>query len=305
VVEDERAADGTIEPVVTIFLTGRECPLKCVMCDLWKHTTRVDTPVGAIPDQILRAFDERASRQPTAGRPHTVKLYNAGSFFDPRAVPVQDYDAIAMATHDVDRLIVECHPALVGPRIDRFLEARTMHSSRSRAKPPALEVAMGLETAHPDALDSLHKRFSLDDFKGAAETLATKGVELRVFLLIYPPFVPAAEQDVWLQRSVAIAADSGATAISLIPTRAGNGAMEALGAGGLFTPPTLADVERSMACALAEGNRYGARVFVDLRNMSNLSACPHCRQARIARLHQINLHQVIAPRVQCCEQHES
>ena len=36
--EPERTADGKIADVATIFLTGRECPLRCLMCDLWKNT---------------------------------------------------------------------------------------------------------------------------------------------------------------------------------------------------------------------------------------------------------------------------
>ena len=43
-VEPERAADGRIVRVATIFLTGRECPWRCVMCDLWQHTIEEDTP---------------------------------------------------------------------------------------------------------------------------------------------------------------------------------------------------------------------------------------------------------------------
>ena len=37
-VEDEASASGAIVPVATIFLTNRECPWRCVMCDLWRNT---------------------------------------------------------------------------------------------------------------------------------------------------------------------------------------------------------------------------------------------------------------------------
>ena len=50
-----------------------------------------------------------------------MKLYNAGSFFDPRAVPEADYDDVAAALAGLSRVIVESHPALVGPRVDRLL----------------------------------------------------------------------------------------------------------------------------------------------------------------------------------------
>ena len=56
--------------------------------------------------------------RPSAKFPTTVKLYNASNFFDPRAVPESDYDAIAEQLSGLDRVIVESHPSLVGPRVD-------------------------------------------------------------------------------------------------------------------------------------------------------------------------------------------
>ena len=148
IVEEERAADGSIARVATVFLTGRECPWRCVMCDLWRYTIEEDTPVGAIPAQIAAAGHSGAS---------VMKLYNAGSFFDPRAVPEADYDDIAAQLVGLERVIVESHPALIGARVDRFLQALARLEV-----PPRLEVAMGLETAHPDALERLHKRVTLE-----------------------------------------------------------------------------------------------------------------------------------------------
>ena len=80
-----------------------------------------------------------------------LKLYNAGSFFDPRAIPPEEYPAIARLAAPFRRTIVECHPALVGPRCLAF---RDLLSGR-------LEVAMGLETAHPEVLERLNKRMTL------------------------------------------------------------------------------------------------------------------------------------------------
>ena len=113
---------------------------------------------------------------------------------------------------------------------------------------------------------------------------------MRAFLLISPPFVPAVQQDDWLQRSIDVAFSCGASVVSLIPTRSGNGALEALAAEGTFRAPRLEDVERSIESALAVRPRRG-RIFVDLWDLRRFSACPHCFEARRARLHAINLEQ--------------
>jgi hypothetical protein len=291
IVEDERSTDGTIDRVATLFLTGRECPWRCAMCDLWKYTTPGDTPAGALPAQIARARAALRDQGIAA-----VKLYNAGSFFDPRAVPDADYDAIAAALAGFSRVIVESHPAMVGVRVDRFLAALDRH--RAGAGPPALEVAMGLETAHPQALDALNKRFTLGGFAAAAQALKQRGVALRVFLLISPPFIPAGDQDEWLRHSLDAAFACDASVVSLVPTRTGNGAMEALAEAGLFRSPSLDDIERSFELTLAHAAGRG-RVFVDLWELDRFASCQCCFAARRARLEAMNLQQRVLPAAFC------
>jgi radical SAM enzyme (TIGR01210 family) len=294
IVEHERAADGRARPTATVFLTGRECPWRCVMCDLWKYTTPEDTPPGAIAAQ-LRGAREHLDRGNAAVS--CIKLYNASSFFDPRAVPEADYAAIASMLEGFDRVVVESHPALIGPRVDRWL-AELNNGSSPRRPPPQLEVAMGLETAHPDALERLHKRMTIADFLAASESLARRGIERRVFLLINPPFVPADEQRHWLLRSIDVAFESGASVVSLIPTRSGNGALDAL--SGHFRLPSLDEIERSFESALACVGGRG-RLFVDLWDLERFSECGACLGARRRRLHAMNLEQQLLPPIACSE----
>jgi archaeosine synthase beta-subunit len=253
--EDERAESGEVVSVATILLTNRECPWRCLHCDLWQHTTDETVPPGAIPAQI----DHALARLPVARQ---IKLYNAGSFFDPRAIPQGDYEAIAERVRGFERVIVECHPALVNAEKLRGWDR--------------LEVAMGLETVHPDILARLNKSMTLDDFARAAATLRECGAALRVFVLVKPPFLDEAEVAEWAVRSAEFAFDCGATVVSLIPTRAGNGALEALG----FVPPRPEMLE----AALIECLRLGrGRVFADVWDAPPEQA---------ARLREMNLRQV-------------
>jgi len=257
VIEDEPTERGSVARVGTIFLTGRECPWRCAMCDLWRYTTHDDTLPGAIPAQIEAARTAWRERGTAISR---IKLYNASNFFDPRAVPESDYGRIAASLTDIEQVIVESHPSLIGTRVDRLLEV---------LDGPSLEVAMGLETAHPAALDALNKRMTTDEFERAAGALRRKGVSLRVFVLISPPFVPHDEQDTWLLRSVEFAERCGASVISLIPARGGNGAMEALAVQRLFRPPSGDDVLRSYDLVVASrqslvpSRRSSVRILLD------------------------------------------
>lgn len=260
------------------------------MCDLWRHTLTGPTPAGAIALQVAAVRRALDASHPDVSQ---IKLYNASNFFDPRAVPDDDRTAVAEHMCGYSRVIVESHPSLVGSRTTKFLDALSRCQS-----PPALEVAMGLETAHPDALERLNKRMTVDEFAAAAARLNSLGIALRVFLLVHPPFVAAADQDEWLCRSVDFAFAAGATAISLIPTRPGNGALEALSAMGLFTQPRLDDLERSHALALRRRPPAG-RVFADLWDLERFANCPDCFDARRRRLQRSNLQQSVADQVVC------
>lgn len=291
VVEDELSSSGGLAPTATVFLTGRECAWRCVMCDLWQYTTTENTPRGAIPGQIA---DARRVLETQGRAVRQMKLYNASNFFDPHAVPPEDYGAIAAALVELDLVVVESHPALIGQQVDRFLDA--LSSSKDHHQ-PMLEVAMGLETANPDALERLNKRVTIEQFAAAAEALRNRGVALRVFVLISPPFVAPPAQDRWLLHSIEGARSCGAAVISLIPTRAGNGAMEALRTAGLYRPPTLTDIERS--CDLALGCAQRTRVFVDVWDLERFSRCGLCFNARKKRLQTMNLTQQPTARIAC------
>ena len=299
--EAERAESGELVEVLTVLLVSRECPWRCVMCDLWRFTTTTSVPRGAIPAQLAAVLDPNAEPAPgpAVERARQIKLYNGGSFFDPRAIPPADYPAIAQHVCRFERVIVECHPALVGDRCARFrdlLHAAAGNVGGRSAPPPVLEVAMGLETAHPAVLEKLNKGMTLASFRRAAESLRRQGLAVRVFILVQPPFLEPAQALPWARRSLEFAFDCGATAAVLIPTRGGNGAVEALQARGQFTPPPLATLEAALDYGLELGR---GRVLADLWDLERLAACPACFPSRRERLRALNLSQAPLPAIPC------
>jgi hypothetical protein len=141
---------------------------------------------------------------------------------------------------------------------------------------------------------------TFDAFRRAADFLLGQGIDLRVFVLLSPPFMPAGEAVEWACRSIDVAADCGATACSVIPTRGGNGAMEAL--GDEFVPPRLSALESVIEYGLSgRAGPYGSagmRVFADLWDVERFYSCD-CSPARKARLAAMNREQRVIDRVVC------
>jgi radical SAM enzyme (TIGR01210 family) len=283
-VEEEAVGGGETVPVATIFLTNRECPWRCVMCDLWKNTLAGPTPKGAIPEQIRFAL---AALPPA----RHVKLYNSGSFFDKGAIPEGEYAEIASLVTSFERVVVECHPALVGDRCLRFKELLGA---------TGLEIAMGLETAHAEALKKLDKGMTVEDFERSARFLAAHDVRLRSFVLLGVPFLRREEWVEATRVSIDVSFAAGASVVSLIPTRLGNGAMDELKERGQFDPPSLEDLENAQETFFERGLRPGT-LLVDLWDVDRLSASACCRAARVERLRLINLLQRNLPGCSCPE----
>ena len=197
---------GGVVSTTTVFLTASECPVGCVMCDLWQNTLSVATPLGAIPKQLEYALADRHQAD-------WLKLYNSGNFFDSRSIPPEDYPAIANHCNGYSRVVVENHPRFGRDQLARFrdhLDAR-------------IEVAVGLETVQPRWLHRLGKKMTRDDFGRYASWLSNQDVDLRVFLIVGVPGISVSEAMAWATLSARHAAQCGARHISLIPARAGHG----------------------------------------------------------------------------------
>ena len=220
--------------------------------------------------------------------PSIVKLYNASNFFDARAVPPDDDEAIAALVRRFDRVVVECHPRLVGDRAASF----------ARRLDGRLEIALGLETIDARAAPRLGKGASLDDFTRAAAFLHDAAIDVRVFLLVGTPYVPPAEQVDSIVASTRFACESlGARHVSLIPVRSGNGALERLAGQGSFTPPDLAMLEHALdRCLDATSNVV---VTADLWDLERLAICSACSGARRHRLELANRTGRVQPAIDC------
>lgn len=277
--EKERTPSGSIEDVSTILLVNNECPFHCLMCDLWKNTTDEPVPAGAIPEQIKFALSRL---NPTKH----LKLYNSGSFFDPRAIAISDYEEIASRLQGFETVIVESRPNFINENSLLF----------NKLLKPELQVAIGLETVHPQVLQELNKKMTLDNFEKSVSFLRSNGISTRAFVLLRPPFLSETEGVIWAKKSIDFAFETGVSSCIIIPVRAGNGALEDLASTGCFESPDIKSLEDVV--------EYGIRlkkglVFSDLWDIDNFIKCKKCKEARKNRLLSMNLNQLPVAPISC------
>ena len=278
-VEDEYDINGHINKVATIFLTNRECPFKCLMCDLWQNTLDHSVAVGDIPLQIARALSDL----PPAKH---LKLYNSGNFFDKKAIPVEDYAHIAKIAESFESVLIEAHPSFIGQPVIDFQKMLKGN----------LQVAMGLETTHPEVMQQLNKQMTLKDFSNAVQFLKDHEIPTRAFILLRPPFLSEEEGVLWAKKSIDFAFDAGVECAVIIPTRPGNGAVDRLEEDGYFNRPSLSSLEEVLKYGIALDK---GRVMADLWDIEQFSSCQSCLTSRTNRMEQMNLTQQILPSQPC------
>jgi hypothetical protein len=278
-VEKECTISGKIEDTGIIFLTNRECPFHCLMCDLWKNTTDQSVPVGAIPTQIEWALRQMPDIK-------HIKLYNSGSFFDERAIHEEDYKEIASLLKNFETVIVESHPRLINDKCLRFRDMLV----------PELNVALGLETVQSEILPMLNKQMTAADFSNAVSFLTEHGINSRAFILLRPPLLSESEGIYWAERSIDFAFSSGVECCTIIPVRGGNGAMDFLMKKGDFNLPDISSLEVVLEYGI--GLKSG-RVFADVWDLGLFSKCNKCINKRTDRLIKMNLSQTIAAPLEC------
>jgi radical SAM enzyme (TIGR01210 family) len=269
--ELERSRHGQTDDVATVFLTNRECPFHCLMCDLWKNTTEDTVPFGAIPAQIDYALE----RLPRAQQ---IKLYNSGNFFDAKAIPPEDWPEIARRVRQFHTVIVENHPKLCGDSCGEFQDLCATQ----------LEVALGLETRHEPTLAKLNKQMTVADFARACQILIRQQIYVRAFILLKPPDTTEEQGVKRAIESIRFAFDCGADCCSVIPVRDGNGIMEVLRGTNQYEPPKLSSLEIVLQEAIG-WNR--GRVFADLWDARRFADNPATADAQLERLRTMNLMQ--------------
>lgn len=215
----------------------------CSMCG-YNTDARADITSSDLSQQFANAVKE-------LGEVGMLKVYTSGSFLDTDEMPDEAARAILghCSEHGI-KLLFESRPEYITEgRLDDVL---SVHDD--------LEVAIGLESANDNVLRySINKGFTVADYDAAAGVLSSKGVAIRTYVLLKPPYLTESEAVRDAIATVKHAASNGGT-VSLNPVNVQKGTtVERLWRTWAYRPPWLWSVLE----VLKAGSGLPARLVCD------------------------------------------
>jgi radical SAM enzyme (TIGR01210 family) len=215
----------------------------CSMCGY-----NIDSDSNVTPQDIVKQFDHALEQLGEIG---FLKIYTSGSFLDECEIsgPTADHILKECANASV-RLLFESRPEYVtAERLDHVLG---IHDN--------LEIAIGLESSNDNVLRySINKGLAVEDYERAARILSEKGINLRTYVLLKPPYLTEAEAVADAKSTIEFASRSSKT-ISLNPVNVQKGTLvEKLWRNWAYRPPWLWSVLQ----VLRESDAKGRNLICD------------------------------------------
>jgi len=176
--KEQDMIDGrTVEAMVLILRTSG-CRWfhedGCLMCG---YNTTKERKVGI--EELKAQLDFALQKYDGEGM---VKIYTSGSFLDPEEIPAALRNEVFEAFTDSERVLVESRPEFI---VEENLEGMDLER---------MQIATGLESANDDIRDAcVNKGFSFADYERAALFMRERGIPLRTYLLLKPPFLTERE----------------------------------------------------------------------------------------------------------------
>jgi len=241
--KEKEILDGKVVDAGVIILRTSGCSHfhkgGCSMCGY-----NVESAPGIGSASIKKQFDQAFGGLRGVS---VLKVYTSGSFLDECEVPTDVADEILRrCTDDHVHLLFESRPEYVtAQRLDACLD---IHQD--------IEVALGLESANDRVLTySINKGFTVKDYDSAASRLTEKGIPVRTYVLLKPPFLTEAEAVRDAEATIAHAAKVSGV-VSLNPVNVQKGTLvEKLWRNWAYRPPWLWSVLKVLRESRLEGKR--------------------------------------------------
>ncbi|MFQ5979803.1 MAG: archaeosine biosynthesis radical SAM protein RaSEA [Candidatus Heimdallarchaeota archaeon] len=203
----------------------------CTICGYLEDTSKG----AAIIHSTQMHFEQAISSIPLPP-PETIKIFNSGSFFDEKEIPIWLQREILTKIEEtlgIEHLIVETRP--------EFVNNEVLTAIKQLMPTKSVTVALGLETSNDMVRrDCINKGFTRIEIERAVKLISEYGLKAKAYILLKPPFLTEAEAISDCVSSALYAERIGVDEVSINPVNVQrNTLLEKLWKRKSYRPPWL------------------------------------------------------------------
>ena len=185
----------------------------CSMCGYINDSTLDES---TDPEQYFDIEWLKLQQDPRFVEVKAVKLYNSGSFLDPKEIPIKSQKSIMakIASFDhIQEFVIECLPEIINQQANVLEELVRIFNNKP------IYIGVGLESSNAYILRSyVNKPFTFENqFLKCVQNAEKVGALVKPYLLLKPPFLTEEESLIDAINSIKDAFSSGCKIISLNP----------------------------------------------------------------------------------------
>jgi radical SAM enzyme (TIGR01210 family) len=205
----------------------------CSMCGYPNDSTLDDST-----DPAKYFLEEWEKQKDKLHEIEAVKIFNSGSFIDPKEVPLDSQKIIMekIATlENIKEIIIESRPEYIN------LHKKELNELVDIVRGRPIWIGVGLETSNDYVNQSyINKGFNFDQFVTCVKNAEECGAYVKSYILLKPPFMTENEAIEDATQSIIDSFEAGSKVISLNPvTVHGDTLVDVLYKKRLFSPPWL------------------------------------------------------------------
>ena len=160
----------------------------CSMCGYINDSTLDE---NTNPEYFFDIEWQKLQQDPRFSKVQAVKLYNSGSFLDPKEIPVESQKSIVTKISQFDHIkefIIECLPEIINMQIGVLKELKEIFNR-------PIYIGVGLESTNAYILRSyVNKPFTFENqFLKCVKNTEQIDVHVKAYLLLKPPFLTEQE----------------------------------------------------------------------------------------------------------------
>jgi len=281
---------------LTIILRTKGCSWAlgktggCTMCGYIQDANIEEVNQNHIRNQIDYVLDKKIKEISEDDDNYAIKIFNSGSFFDENEISEEAKHYIYEKVANIDNI----KEFTIESRVE-YINAEKLKDLKENLKGKYIEIAIGLETVNDYIRNYyINKGMRFEDFKNILPICKEKGISVKAYLLLKPPFLNETGAIDDCINSIKNLIDLKINTISVNPLNIQRGTLaEYLWYQNKYRPPWFYSLFKVLRKSLTQNDLTKVRVISDPSGAGTKRGIHNCLKRECEKAAHNNLQQFV------------